>query len=301
MAAAYARVRAPDLDRMQRFLTDFGLEVGERTSDRLTMRSAESGYVAHVTERGDPQHVGFALTADSLADLATLAAETGATVRERTEVGGGHALTLVDPTGLEVEVVHGLRAKAAERGHDQAASAPKGRRNEPIRLNPRPSRVLRLGHVALFTPKLEASIAFYCERLGMKVTDTYLDERGTDRVGVFLRCGLGARFTDHHTIALIGAPVARFDHIAFEVDSLDEVMIGKAFLESQNAYVHSWGVGRHVEGSQIFDYWRDPFGTKVEHWTDGDLVNDDYPSRQVRFTPAGLSQWGPPLGKDFLS
>jgi catechol 2,3-dioxygenase-like lactoylglutathione lyase family enzyme len=299
MGTVYARFRAPDLDRMQRFLVDFGLHVAERTSDRLTMRASPDGPITHVTERGDSQHVGFALAAESLADLETLAKETGTSVRKRTEPGGGHAVTLVDPMGLAIDVVFGLRGMMPS--EDQGVASSSVRKNAPIRLVPRPSRVLRLGHVALFTPKLEESIAFYCDRLGMKITDTYLDEPGTGRLGVFLRCGLGARFTDHHTIALIGAPVARFDHIAFEVPSLDEVMIGKAFLESTNAYVHSWGVGRHVEGSQIFDYWRDPFGNKVEHWTDGDLANDDYPSRQVRFTPAGLSQWGPPLGKDFLS
>ena len=27
-------------------------------------------------------------------------------------------------------------------------------------------------------------------------------------------------------------------------------------------YPHAWGVGRHILGSQIFDYWRDPFGHK---------------------------------------
>jgi hypothetical protein len=62
---AYARFRAPDLDRMERFLGDFGLLLAERTSDRLTMRSTDGGHVTHVTERGEPAHVGFALEVET--------------------------------------------------------------------------------------------------------------------------------------------------------------------------------------------------------------------------------------------
>ena len=43
----------------------------------------------------------------------------------------------------------------------------------------------------------------------------------------------------------------------------------------------------------------DPFGNKIEHWTDGDLVNDDYVGKASRMSPEGLSQWGPPLPADF--
>ena len=32
-------------------------------------------------------------------------------------------------------------------------------------------------------------------------------------------------------------------------------------------------------GSQIFDYWRDPWGHTVEHWTDGDLLDAGWGSR----------------------
>lgn len=38
-----------------------------------------------------------------------------------------------------------------------------------------------------------------------------------------------------------------------------------------------WGIGRHVLGSQIYDYWLDPHGQMLEHWTDGDLFNNETP------------------------
>jgi len=50
-----------------------------------------------------------------------------------------------------------------------------------------------------------------------------------------------------------------------------------------------------------FDYWRDPHGFKLEHWTDGDRVNAQTP--QGRFPvgdggPGAVSQWGP-MPEDF--
>ena len=62
----------------------------------------------------------------------------------------------------------------------------------------------------------------------------------------------------------------------------------------------SWGIGRHVEGSQIFDYWRDPDGLLVEHFADGDMFDNTLEPGWAPFTASGLSQWGPPVTKDFL-
>ncbi len=55
-----------------------------------------------------------------------------------------------------------------------------------------------------------------------------------------------------------------------------------------------WGVGRHVEGSQIFDYWFDNDGFVIEHYVDGDLVNEDWPVTYVTTRDANNgNNWGP--------
>ena len=38
-------------------------------------------------------------------------------------------------------------------------------------------------------------------------------------------------------------------------------------------YEHMWGIGRHVLGSQVYDYWADPWGRVHEHWADSDRLN----------------------------
>ena len=54
-----------------------------------------------------------------------------------------------------------------------------------------------------------------------------------------------------------------FNHAAFEVLDINEVMRGHEHLKAQGREA-SWGIGRHILGSQIFDYWRGlPGGTSL--------------------------------------
>ena len=49
---AYGRLRAPDLDTMEEFLTRFGLRRTERTANALFMRGTDPDHHIHVTEKG---------------------------------------------------------------------------------------------------------------------------------------------------------------------------------------------------------------------------------------------------------
>ena len=206
---------------------------------------------------------------------------------------------LIDPAGNRVDVIHGMEAVAEIPVREPISSNASGRHtrfNRTVRLASGPAHVARLGHIALYVPDLAKSVAFYCDVLGMKVADTYYVGTEDKRIAAFLRCGLGSRMTDHHTVALAQLPKAGFDHASFEVLDGDDLMIGHDHMRRTGKYKHSWGVGRHYDGSNVFDYWRDPFGNKLEHYTDGDLVNDDYQGSNSRFDPADpgklLAMWG---------
>ena len=69
----YAMFRAPDLDRMENFLVDFGLMRAHRTESHLYMRACGRDQYAHITELGDPAFVGMGFRAKSEKDLFTLA------------------------------------------------------------------------------------------------------------------------------------------------------------------------------------------------------------------------------------
>jgi hypothetical protein len=83
------------------------------------------------------------------------------------------------------------------------------------------------------------------------------------------------------------------------VMDLDDLQCGSAHLARLN-YRHMWGIGRHKQGSQIFDYWIDPFGMMYEHWTDSDMLN----ARSVA-TLAPIEEaagpWGPPMPQAFIT
>ena len=85
----------------------------------------------------------------------------------------------------------------------------------------------------------------------------------------FIRCDRGSEPTDHHTLAMTLGPSNKYVHSAYEVADLDTVAAGGEYL-LQRGYRRSWGIGRHIQGSQVFDYWRDPDGFLVEHYADGD-------------------------------
>ena len=60
---AYVRFAAPDLDRMERFLCDFGLAVAHRDPSTLYARGTDPEPYLHVTELGDAGFRGMAFEA----------------------------------------------------------------------------------------------------------------------------------------------------------------------------------------------------------------------------------------------
>jgi hypothetical protein len=70
-------------------------------------------------------------------------------------------------------------------------------------------------------------------------------------------------------------------------------MRGQEHLRHEG-YKHHFGVGRHHLGGQIFDYWYDPFGFQVEHWTDGDCLVRDDGSNIVTIADLSRLGWGEP-------
>lgn len=302
---AYVRYQAPDLDRMEAFLLDFGLQRAVRTEQALYMRCSGPAHHVHITEQGPAATLGFGLRAGSREDLDRLAERLGTAVQDNPEPGGGQRVRFTDPAGFLVDVIHGQAEVAAQPVRPSIGANPidqRRRHGEVIRLQPAPSKVMRMGHVALLCKDFPATLAFYQDVLGFKISDSYWAGAPKNTIAAFMHCGLGERWTDHHTLALITAQdgVSRFDHSAFEVIDLDDLMQGNAWLK-QRDYPHAWGVGRHIQGSQIFDYWRDPFGHKVEHWTDGDLVNDSTPAFSAPLTNGELSQWGPEVQPSFFA
>ena len=144
-------------------------------------------------------------------------------------------------------------------------AAARPRLRSPVRLDPGPAHVRRIGHAVLRVRDFRTSEKWYKDRFGFLTSDEI--EAAKDMpLGAFMRCDRGDKPADHHTL----------------------------FLAQLPGNPGAWGVGRHILGSQVFDYWKDPFGNELEHWTDGDLLTAAEPPQKVPVSELRSVQWGSP-------
>lgn len=292
---AYVRFRAPDLDAMEQFLIEFGLVRAGRRTTTLYMRGTDPLPFAHVTEKGDPGFAGLGFYAESVTELEKIATEYGLPVEPSDAPGGGRFVRFTDPNGFPVDIVAGQTLPEAlpvkrRLVHNDSEAQP--RKGAPLRVAAGPSQVKRLGHCVINVTDFRETEAWYKARFGLVTSDEIEIAPGAP-IGAFLRCDRGKTHVDHHTLFPVGTGTPGFNHAAFEVANFDDLMAGREVL-AEAGRRHEWGVGRHILGSQIFDYWRDPWGHTVEHWTDGDLFNNETPPNVVGIDQLMGNQWGPP-------
>ena len=303
---AWLELQKPDLSRTETFAHAFGFVTTLRTSTELHLRGSTTGSPCLVVTRGRRSRlVGVAFRAASSADLLRLADATGVRARPLPESLGGMTTDLVDPSGLRVRVVadtHELSALEGQVPLTWNLGGKVERVNETQRPPRVPALVERLGHVVLQSSRYRETLDWYLEHLGLIVSDFlyYEGQRERGPTMSFIRCDRGSEPTDHHTLAMTLGPSNRYVHSAFQVADLDAMAAGGEHLLEQG-YHRSWGIGRHIQGSQVFDYWRDPDGLLVEHFTDGDMFDCTLEPGWAPMTASGLAQWGPPASPDFLN
>jgi hypothetical protein len=166
------------------------------------------------------------------------------------------------------------------------------------RFDARPARVKRIAHYVLTTPDIPKGIAWHREMLGLVCSDDVYAGDPSNIVGSFNRCDRGEDYVDHHVFFCRSGKVAGLNHISFEVQDFDDVMLGNEYLTAKG-HRHMWGIGRHLLGSQIFDYWCDPYGRVHEHWTDSDRLNNAEKPRLWAREDAYRAQWGPSAPAEF--
>jgi catechol 2,3-dioxygenase-like lactoylglutathione lyase family enzyme len=302
---AWLEFEKPDLARAAVFAHDFGFAITFQTPTELHLRGSGVGSPCVIIRRAaTSRFVGATFLAQDAADVRTLANATGTSTRHLPEVLGGIAVELVDPSGLPVRVasgMHQLPALPAQFPHAYNFGGQVNRYNATQRPPHQAATVERVGHVVLETTRYRQALDWYLDYLGMIVSDFlyYAGQRERGPVMSFIRCDRGQTPADHHSLAMTLGPRNRYVHSAYQVCDLDAMAAGGEFLKDRG-YQRSWGIGRHIQGSQIFDYWRDTDGFLVEHFSDGDVFDNTLEPGWAPMTASGLAQWGPPATKDFL-
>jgi len=292
------------LDQMEEFLTQFGMVKVERTKNALYTRGTDPAHHIHVTEKGEPGFVGLAYYAASEDDLRRVAKAPGASgVEEIDEPGGGKRVRLKEPNGYQVEVVYGIQELPSipvTRQPLNSGQEPLKRAGELMRLPKGPSRVKRIGHGVMASPRVQETVKWFRETLGFICSDDVYAGAKDNIIGSFNRCDRGDEYVDHHVFFCIVNERAGLNHLSFEVQDVDDVCMGHDHLAELGKYEHMWGLGRHLLGSQVYDYWADPWGRVHEHWADTDRLNSKNGSNLLAAEEGLVSQWGGPPPEKFI-
>jgi len=287
----------PEMGAGVSFYTAAGL-VAAVTEDRATL-SCPGGQTPCVNLiRGGTRmrlhHV--TLRAEAMDEIARNVPAHGGKVVEVPAGFADEGLWVSDPHGVLFHLIEGDPEPDVPVAQTFAINAPgeivRKRRSAmaPVGSYP-PARPRKLGHVALFSPDVMASVAFVTDAFGMGLAD-----RAQDIVAFCC----ARHNSDHHVIAFAKSPGTGLHHASFLVADPDEVgRAGQALATAAGR--GQWGFGRHTIGSNFFHYIQDPWGSWFEYYADMDFI-DDHALWQptVYGMEDAMANWGPPVPSDFV-
>lgn len=262
---------AEDVAAGTKYFADWGLETiahGDAGGD-FTM---PSGQVIKVRSASDASLPAVAEQGPTLreaiwgVDTPRSLEEIGTALRSDREVkrDANGTLHTRDPHGFAI----GFRVAAPKLVPEPV---PMNRLNRPFdgaqRVKPR-----RIGHLvySITRAKEAEGQSFYVDRLGFRISDRSAD------FGDFLRA---SGSLDHHNLGLFNfRDRAAYGHIAFEVDSFDQVMLGGQYMKRQGWKPQN-KPGRHIVGSNTYWNFVSPCGGATEYFSDMDLMDDNWQPR----------------------
>jgi len=314
---SHMRYRHKDVESIKTFLKDFGMHIAKETDDTIWWRGYGSDPYVYALEKGtENKFLGGVFLVESEADLEKASKLPGAGEIETLSdaPGGGKRITIIDPEGFPFNLIWGQ--EPVSNGEVNGNGHANGHANEKLiynyedeksrigrfqRFKEGPAAVHKLGHFGLCVKNFDAQWRFYTKHFNIVPTDwLYVDTpAGRKDVAIFAHIDRGADYVDHHTFFMTTNATSHVHHCSFEVHDFDTQLLGHKWLAAKG-YKSVWGVGRHILGSQIFDYWWDTTGNMVEHYADGDLINNTTPIGRGPAGDESLAVWGPEVPKTFL-
>jgi catechol 2,3-dioxygenase len=155
-------------------------------------------------------------------------------------------------------------------------SAPSGFRARPgvSSLHHRGVGPVALEHITLLCDDISAVAYFAVEVLDLQITDS-VQPPGEPWRNTHLRAGVL-----HHDLGLLPGDQPAMHHFAFAVPSVAD-LVRVADMLTARGLVLDCSIGRHVAGNNVFVYFKDPAGHRVEVNTDMARVDAAAPPRIV--------------------
>ena len=266
---AHVGLNALDLSKQAEFYNDkWGLErIDEFGGEMFFRAEGPAHHVLTLHENAAPgmHHIALEVASPDEIDqayeeLQAAGIDVVTPPAQELEPGVARAIRFKDPDGFLVELVAGV----------DAVRDPYGLRDvKPQDLN----------HVVLNVGDADRSEAFYRDLLGFQMTDRFIGGLS------FWACN-----ANHHSLAFgqarDGQPV--FNHAAFEMKDWEE-WLRAVFFAGERGIQRVWGPGRHLFGSNLFSYYKDPEGNTVEYTAEVEQLTD--PDRQPRLQEPFADVW----------
>jgi biphenyl-2,3-diol 1,2-dioxygenase len=264
----YLGFEVSDVAAWEQFLVGaLGLLASERRSDgsvAFRIDDQAQRIVVHPGSRDDLAYAGFEV--DDEATLRRLSEELNQAGFPTADLGDDVARArrvkrvhrVEDPNGVPIELFHGPERAA-----------------DPFRSSLVPAGFVTgdegLGHVVFAAMDPQATERFYCELLGMRLSD---------RIEVEMAPGFSLLITflhvnpRHHTVAFAAAPMPkRVHHFMLEVAAMDDV--GRAYDRCLTAGIEIANtLGVHPNDRMFSFYARTPSGFDVEFGWGGRKIDD---------------------------
>lgn len=278
---AHVALDVPDLALAEEFYSAiFGLVTLEGGDDgHRFMASGRSRTYELALRQGEPRMDHFALAVtgeEGLGEALAILSEEGVAAAEvGTGPGIARAHEFALPTGHAAQLV----VEADPVGFIVNAAAP--------RVHHRGVGPVPIEHVTLHAYDIKANVELLT-KLGMRLSESIQPPDNPRWANSFLRAG-----SLHHDLGMITNPedTVGLHHFCFEVPSYGDLI-------SISDAVASWGIeldapiGRHVSGNNVFVYFKDPFGNRLE--VNADMARVDLAAPPlIRDAPTPFSAWGP--------
>lgn len=100
----------------------------------------------------------------------------------------------------------------------------------------------------------------------------------------------GPAIGTHHNLFMLADGKTVFNHLAFKVRDIHEVIGGGQGFARSGAETLT-GPGRHYASSGCFWYFKSPFGGAMEYVADEDIVTPAWETKDLVPSPEKFSEW----------
>lgn len=263
---SFVTITSPDVDASVKFYEDHvGLTVVDRTDDAVYLRCWGDYYkYSLVIVAGDAPSLatmGWRTSSPTALEEAAKRVEAAGVVGEWFEDPGlGRAYRFIGPWG------HSLTLHWDVARHQPSAASASIYPDRPEKRSKVAGAPRQLDHITIAASNVDAFTEWYRDVLGFRfMARTVLDEAP---LSVFSVLTTNEKSHDLGVVLDGSTMPGRFNHVAFWVDTREELLIAADTL-MENGHPIEYGPSVHGIGEQSFLYYREPSSLRIELNTGG--------------------------------